>query len=126
MLATTNSSMIMLSNESPLNANENRLVIVSDGMQCVVSDSLARNFASFLPKSESVERVAWDWEGDVLRVWTIISRRDAVLQRAIYEAESRFLDIFTDRQCDFSIVYREDRDMAEILPTRAHVLSFAD
>lgn len=95
------------------------------GYHTVVSTSLTQNFARLLPDSPLLECIGWAWEGDVLRVWTVISHRDRELQRKIYAAESRFLDAFGDRRCDFSVVFRENRDVSEILPTRAQVLTFA-
>jgi hypothetical protein len=104
---------------------EGRLV-VAQGSHNVVSASIAANFARLLPKSRLVECVAWAWEGNVLRVWTVITQRDRETQRQVYRAESQFLDVYANRLCDFSIVFRENRPMHEMLPTSARLLTFAD
>lgn len=92
------------------------------GMHTVVSKSIARNFARLLPNSPLIERVAWAWEGDVLRLWTVVAHRDRQLQRNIYRAESQFLEACGGRLCDFVVVFRDDRNLADLLPSRAHVL----
>src|SRR5207253_177572 len=101
-------------------------VIRPDGAFTAVSQSVATNFAKFLPDSPFVERVAWAWEGDVLRVWTVLSRRDRGLQRLIYAAESRFLELVPQRRCDFTVVFRDGRPLAEVLPTSVQSLILAD
>jgi hypothetical protein len=100
--------------------------VVPRGTHTVVSASIAQNFARLLPRSAMVECVAWAWEGNVLRVWTVLSHRDRTLQKQIYRAESLFMDGIGNRPCDFNVVFRESRSLAELVPTKARVLTFTD
>ena len=103
-----------------------RYVYSSRGPVTVVSASIASNFARLLPRTPMIEAVAWDWEGDVLRIWTVIAQRNQELQREIYAVEGGFLDLLEKRLCDFTVIFREGRELAHVLPSAAQVLQFRD
>ena len=90
-------------------------------VQTIVSASLADFFVTFLPCEDSrLKAVFWQFEGAMLRVWTIISSDDFEFEKRIYSAEKSFLTRFQNVQSDFYVVFQEDRDLAEVTPADSH------
>ena len=91
----------------------------SPNLSSTMADSVGKYFASLLPKDRRIEQICWAFEGNLLRVWTIIDRPDFDFEIPIYEAELRFMDRFRDLECDFSVIYRFGKPLDHIAPTGA-------
>jgi hypothetical protein len=83
------------------------------------ADSLGAFFKSFLPADPRILGVYWLFEGETVRIWTAIEDADFNLERPIYDAQIRFIEKMSDLECDFSVIYRQGRDLAQLLPTDA-------
>jgi len=86
----------------------------------IVTDYLHEEFVSRVPKSSKIRKIFWAFEGPLLRVWTILEGKDPVLQNEIYQAESEFMDKFREIECDFIILFHENKELEEIHPYQAH------
>ncbi len=87
-----------------------------------VTHSLARFFATLLPKDPKIEHVYWFAEEDVLKVWTIIPEPDFDLQGPIYDAQMRFMEKLPEYMCDFSVIFRSEKSLNDIEPQGAYRL----
>lgn len=96
----------------------------SDYACLVVTASLARYFVSYLPKDHRIERVYWEFEDDILTIWTVINEPDYQLQPRIYRAELEFMSKFPTIHCDFAVIYRFDKEIADIRPHGANPVAF--
>lgn len=85
-----------------------------------VTNSLAQFFLKILPKDPRIEHVYWFSEDDVLKVWTIIPEPDFALEAPIYDAQMLFIEKFPEYACDFSVIYRFGKSLADIEPQGAH------
>ena len=66
-----------------------------------VTDSLGAFFMSLLPDDARILGVYWMFEGEVLRVWTVIDDVDFDLESPIYDAQVRFLETMPEIESDF-------------------------
>jgi hypothetical protein len=87
-----------------------------------VEDSLASCFARLLPSDPHIEAIYCSFEGSILRVWTVIDAPDFETERPIYEAQLRFMETFPDVECDFSVIYRFGKRLADLRPQGAMLL----
>ena len=88
-----------------------------------VTDSLGSFFSSLLPEEDRILGVYWMFEGEVLRVWTAIEDEDFEVEMPIYEAQVRFIEKMSDLDCDFSVIYRQGRELGQLLPTKASLVA---
>ena len=88
----------------------------------LVTHSLERFFVERLPKDRRVERVYWDSEDDVLKVWTVIPEPDFELEQRIYAAQMAFIDAFPNSRCDFYVTYRFGKPADDVRPQGARVV----
>lgn len=75
-----------------------------------------------VPTDPRVEHVYWFSEDDVLKVWIVIPELDFDLQDKIYDAQMFFMEKLPEYQCDFSVIYRLDRPLADIQPQGARMV----
>ncbi len=87
-----------------------------------VGNSLANLFVSQLPADPRVERVYWDYDGQTLKVWTVIDLPDDEIEGPIYDAQLAFMDKLSDLECDFTVIYRFGKPIESVWPTGAKVL----
>jgi hypothetical protein len=88
----------------------------------LVTHSLERFFVEQLPKDPRVERVYWDSEEDVLKVWTVIPEPNLELEQLIYAAQMAFIDAFPNYRCDFYVIYRFGKPADDVRPQGARVV----
>jgi hypothetical protein len=82
-----------------------------------VADSVGKYFASLLPTDQRIDQIFWAFEGDLLRIWTIIDRPDFQLEIPIYDAQLQFMDRFPELECDFSVIYKFGKPLDALAPT---------
>ena len=91
----------------------------TDTSTSLVSTEIEKNFYALLPRDQRIERVYWDFEHDILRIWSIVDRPNFELEKQIYAAQSKFMDIFPELECDFSVVYRFGKPHEHLKPMTA-------
>lgn len=90
-------------------------------VQTIVTASLADFFVTHLPcEDERLKAVFWQFEGAVLRIWTIIEGDDFEFEKLIYRAEKQFLRKFLKVHSDFYVVFQQGRRLDEVSPTEAN------
>lgn len=87
-----------------------------------ISGLISEFFVEALPDDPRIERVLWDSEDDVLRVWTVTSESDFALEEPIYKAQMEFIERFPTLLCDFLVIYRYGKTLDDIAPQGAHLL----
>jgi hypothetical protein len=84
-----------------------------------LTDSLPAFFASLLPADRRIERVYWIQDRLLFNVWTVIDQPDDEIETSIYDAQVRFIQMFPELECDFTVLYRFGRPEQEIRPAEA-------
>lgn len=91
-----------------------------------ISDSVFHSveslFAKQLSSIRGVERIFVRKDDDFFRVWVVIPTIDLTLEDAIYESQCAFMDRFRDISFDFTIIFREGKDVASIQPSGARLV----
>lgn len=86
-------------------------------LHSTMTDTLGTYFKSLLDGEPGVLGIYWCYEGETVRIWTAIEDMDFSVEAGIYDAQTRFLDRMDDIECDFSVIYRQGRDLNALLPT---------
>ena len=87
-----------------------------------IKDSLADYFVASLPEDQRIERVYWDFDGIILKVWTIVNVPDDEVEDPIYDAQLRFMARFPELDCDFVVIYRLGKALDDMWPAGARAV----
>lgn len=95
-----------------------------------ISDSVSRSVESLFAKQLSgirgVERIFVRKDDDFFRVWVVIPMMDLALEDQIYAAQLSFMNRFRDIPFDFTVIFREGKDIASIQPSGARLVHPTD
>ena len=126
-MTTVQAGVILSVSGAPLDAREDyaseHLIYnkSSKYVQTIVTASLADFFVTHLPcEDDRLKAVFWQFEGAVLRIWTIIASDDFEFEKLIYRAEKNFLRKFPKVHSDFYVVFQQGRRLNEVAPTEAN------
>ncbi len=103
-----------------------RSITVSAGgaIETAFSDSILHSVGAHLAGSLShipgIERIFVRKDDDFVRVWTVIADMDLPAEDQIYAAQLAFMDRFRDIPLDFSVIFRQGKDLETIRPAGAH------
>jgi hypothetical protein len=84
-----------------------------------VSSAIEDNFIRLLPDNPRIECMYWSFEHQVLRIWTVIDNPDFDFESQIYDAQLKFMDLYEEVECDFSIIYRLGKPFDALKPAVA-------
>lgn len=70
-----------------------------------------------------VEFVFFSIEKDSIEIWTVINELDRAVRKKIYNVEYSILELFREFAFDFHVLCRYDRDINEIRPSNAKIIS---
>lgn len=98
------------------------LVFPSPLISNSVLDSVESLFVKELSGIRGIERIFVRKDNDFFRVWVVIPTMDLALEDQIYAVQLSFMDRFRDIPFDFTVIFREGKDVASIQPSGARLV----
>lgn len=98
------------------------LVLPSPLISNSVLDSVESLFVKELSGISGIERIFVRKDNDFFRVWVVIPTMDLALEDQIYAVQLSFMDRFRDISFDFTVIFREGKDVASIQPSGARLV----
>ena len=87
-----------------------------------VSAAIEREFARMVTQIPDVERIFIRKDDDFMRIWTVIPDISIEVEDRIYAAQMAFMGKFPGIPCDFSVIFRQDLDLAAVWPVGSQIL----